>query len=83
MGVSGGGGGGSVPRSLMFITPAALELALRCLGPSLGGLDERPWTAESTLVREMAAGSADMIACLDGWSFLLKSHEWNRKMEMD
>lgn len=53
-----------VPRSLMFITPAALELALRCLGPSLGGLDERPWTAESTLVRGLGAASADMIACL-------------------
>jgi hypothetical protein len=32
----------------MFITPAALELAL--LWPfSLGGDDDRPWTAESTL----------------------------------
>lgn len=31
----------------MFITPAALELAL--LWPlSLGGDDDRPWTAEST-----------------------------------
>jgi hypothetical protein len=48
----------------MFITPAALELTLRCLAPSLGGLDERPWTAESTLVRGLAVASADMMACL-------------------
>lgn len=34
----------------MVITPAALELVL--LWPfSLGGDDDRPWTAESTLVR--------------------------------
>lgn len=50
-----------VPRSLMFITPAALELTLRCFAPSLGGLDERPWTAESTLVRGLGAVSADMM----------------------
>jgi hypothetical protein len=48
----------------MFITPAALELTLRCLAPSLGGLDERPWTAESTLVRGFAEASVDMMACL-------------------
>jgi hypothetical protein len=53
-------GKGHVPRSLMFIIPAALELTLRCFAPSLGGLDERPWTAESTLLRGL---SADMIAC--------------------
>lgn len=41
----------------MFITPVALELALLCLD-SFGGDDERPWTAESTLVR----GSDMMIA---------------------
>lgn len=52
-----------VPRSLMFITPVALELTLRCFAPSLGGLDERPWTAESTLVRGLDAVSADMMAC--------------------
>jgi hypothetical protein len=57
-------GKGDIPRSLMFITPAALELTLRCLAPSLGGLDERPWTAESTLVRGEGAASADMMACL-------------------
>jgi hypothetical protein len=48
-----------VPKSLMFMTPSALELVLRCFVPSLGGLDERPWTAESTLVR-----GADMVAGL-------------------
>lgn len=33
----------------MFMTPAALELCL--LWPfSLGGDDDKPWTAESTLV---------------------------------
>lgn len=38
----------SLPRSLMFMTPAALELCL--LWPfSLGGEDDKPWTAESTL----------------------------------
>jgi len=38
----------SLPRSLMFITPVALELCL--LWPfSLGGDDDKPWTAESTL----------------------------------
>jgi hypothetical protein len=35
-------GKADVPRSLMFITPAALELTLRCFVPSFGGLDERP-----------------------------------------
>ncbi len=34
----------------MFITPLALELARLCLVPSFGGEEERPWTAESTLV---------------------------------
>jgi len=33
----------------MFITPLALELARLCL-VSFGGDEERPWTAESTLV---------------------------------
>ena len=33
----------------MFMTPLALELALLCLD-SFGGEEERPWTAESTLV---------------------------------
>ncbi len=48
------------PRSFMLYTPAALELALRWpLIPSLGGEDERPETAESTLVR--AAVSVDMM----------------------
>lgn len=37
-----------LPRSLMFMTPLALELARRCL-VSLGG-GSMPWTAESTLV---------------------------------
>ena len=49
------------PRSLMFITPAALELDL--LWPlSLGGEDERPWTAESTL----ESGSVMMTLWI-GW----------------
>ena len=71
----------------MFATPAALELTLRCLAPSLGGLDERPWTAESTLVRGLGAASVDMMACLGvleweirstrGWSY-----EARRKMEL-
>jgi hypothetical protein len=43
----------------MFMTPLALELARLCL-VSLGGEDERPWTAESTLVR-----GSDMVTV--GW----------------
>jgi len=39
-----------IPRSLMFMTPLALELARRCF-VSLGGDDAIPCTAESTLVR--------------------------------
>jgi hypothetical protein len=51
---------GDVPRSLMLYTPAALELALRCpLAASLGGDDERPCTAESTLV-----SGSDMLSGL-------------------
>lgn len=53
-----------IPKSLMLYTPGTLELALRF---SLGGLDERPWTAESTLVKgvgtstDAEAASADMV----------------------
>ena len=44
----------------MLYTPVALELALRCpFFSSLGGDDERPETAESTLDR--ASVSADMM----------------------
>lgn len=47
----------------MLYTPAALELALRWpLTPSLGGDDDKPETAESTLVRSTV--SADMM-CID------------------
>jgi hypothetical protein len=45
----------------MFITPLALELARLCL-VSFGGEDERPWTAESTLVR-----GSDMMAVVVSW----------------
>lgn len=52
-----------VPRSLMLNTPeAAAELCLRFAAlSSLGGLDDKPWTAESTLERGAGAASADMI----------------------
>jgi hypothetical protein len=43
----------------MLKTPGTLELARRWTF-SLGGDDERPWTAESTLVRVFSV-SADMI----------------------
>lgn len=59
-----GDGQDDKPKSLMLKTPgAAVELALRCLGAasSLGGLEERPWTAESTLERGVGAASVDMI----------------------
>lgn len=46
-----------IPRSLMFMTPLALELARRCF-VSLGGDDAMPWTAESTLVR---VSGSDML----------------------
>lgn len=46
----------------MLYTPVALELALRCpLTASFsGGEDDKPETAESTLLR--GAVSADMVA---------------------
>lgn len=45
-----------IPKSLMLKTPGTLELALRF--PSFAasfGLDERPWTAESTLLKGSVA----------------------------
>lgn len=51
----------------MLHTPVALELALRCpLVISLGGEDDKPETAESTLVRgaEVSAMVADDARCL-------------------
>lgn len=56
-----------VPNSLMLKTPlTALELALRCLGSVFGGLDERPCTAESTLVRGAGPASADIVGREEG-----------------
>ena len=50
----------NLPKSLMLYTPAALELALRWpLISLLGGEDDNPETAESTLVRTDA--SADIL----------------------
>ena len=58
-----------IPRSLMLNTPgAAVDEALLCFGAaasSLGGLDERPWTAESTLERGDGPASVDMVG--GGW----------------
>lgn len=56
----------NVPRSLMFMTPVALELARRCL-ESLDSLDaaaSMPWTAESTLLSgsDMLAGFGGAVA---------------------
>lgn len=54
----------NIPRSLMFITPGALELVRLCLGvfSSVGELDS-PWTAESTLVK--GAGSASFNSAFE------------------
>lgn len=43
----------------MLKTPGTLELALRF---SLGGLDERPCTAESTFDKGAGAASVDIVA---------------------
>lgn len=46
----------------MLKTPGTLELARRLASlASLGGLDDRPWTAESTLDKGAGAASADMV----------------------
>jgi hypothetical protein len=60
------GSKGHVPKSRILKTPGTLELCLRVLASlaSLGGLEERPWTAESTLLRGLGAASADMM--IDG-----------------
>lgn len=59
MGWLPGTAGDDIPRSLMFRTPAALELCLLWLIFPLGGEDERPCTAESTLV-----SGSDMMICV-------------------
>lgn len=70
------------PKSLMLNTPgAAVEEALRCLGTadsSLAGLEERPWTAESTLERGDGPASVDMMEWLGGCSCVTCNH---RKLE--
>lgn len=58
------------PKSLILYTPAALELALRCplTAPlSSGGEDDKPDTAESTLLRGTIV-SADMLT----WSLVFE-----------
>ncbi len=52
-------GEGDIPKSAMLKTPDTLELARRLA--SLGGLEDRPWTAESTLDKGAGAASADMV----------------------
>ncbi len=56
-----------IPKSLILNTPeAAAELCLRFAAlSSLGGLDDRPWTAESTLDKGAGAASADMIDLIE------------------
>ena len=52
--------GHHLPRSLIFMTPLALELARRCLVSLTSlGATSMPWTAESTLV-----SGSDMMDCL-------------------
>ena len=54
----------NIPRSLTLYTPVVLELALRCPFASLsGGEDDKPETAESTLLR--GAVSADILVVLN------------------
>jgi hypothetical protein len=52
-----------VPRSLMFITPAALELVLFFAGTCLSSLgdDERPLMAESTFEISCASAAIGVI----------------------
>ena len=49
------------PKSLILYTPAALELALLCPFFSSVGDDDKPETAESTLVKSDGAASTDMV----------------------
>lgn len=52
---------GHIPKSLMLKTPGTLELARRLAPLSSAGLDDRPWTAESTLDKGAGAASEDML----------------------
>lgn len=66
----------------MFITPAALELALRCPF-SLGGDDDRPSTAESTFVR----GSVMLEVCvlrsdMSDQEFIMDSYKATRSISV-
>jgi hypothetical protein len=45
----------------MLKTPGTLELARRLAPLSSAGLDDRPWTAESTLDNGAGPASADMV----------------------
>lgn len=60
-----------LPRSLILYTPAALELARLCPFFSVGGDDDKPEMAESTLVS--SAVSADMLT-FDG-TRVLRIHD--------
>ena len=51
----------NIPKSLMLKTPGTLELARRLAPLSSAGLDDRPWTAESTVDKGAGAASADMM----------------------
>lgn len=55
----------------MLNTPAAVEL-MRRWPFSFGGDDERPWTAESTLVRGTLSISAMMTDGFDGTALNLR-----------
>ena len=45
----------------MLKTPGTLELARRLAPLSSAGLDDRPWTPESTLDKGAGAASEDML----------------------
>jgi hypothetical protein len=54
----------NIPRSLRFMTPGALDVVLRLVGPaSLGGEPDTPPMAESTFVRSDV--SADMLTVVE------------------
>jgi hypothetical protein len=52
---------GDIPKSRILKTPGTLELARRLAPLSSAGLDDRPWTAESTFDNGAGPASADMV----------------------
>jgi hypothetical protein len=62
-----------IPRSLMFRTPGYdVEPVLRWPF-SLGGDDDRPWTAESTFVNGSMVGDWMAVVVLESWEKRIES----------